>query len=400
MRTIRMIKPLAKPAARKLRVAAYARVSNDALAHSFSAQVSYYRALIICNPNWEHVDVYTDEGISGTSTEKRKGFKELLKDCDEGKIDLILTKSISRFARNTVDLLKTVRHLKEKGIEVRFEKENISTLTSDGEVMLSILASFAQEESRSISENIRWTIRKKYQQGVSHVHRRTFGYEWNGTSYTIVLDEADAVRFIFERFIAGDSLQTVARLLADKGVVGINGTPLVEKTLFSMIRNEIYTGRLVLQKKFSANHLTRKNIRNKGELPKFCVEDAHVAIITDETFRLAQQKIAERRGNTQNQFTNPTVFSGKVVCGKCGNSCRRVSQRQGKAWRCRTKEFGGVKACDLHNPYEETLKKAYSEVVEPFTEEGFAAKVKQIIAYDEKIVFELKDGRKAEWQER
>ena len=183
---------------KKKRVAAYARVSTSAerLKHSLSAQISYYSALIQKNPEWEFVRVYADDGISGTGTAKRTEFQQMINDCTEGKIDLILTKSISRFARNTVDLLENVRYLKSKGVEVFFEKENISSMSSDGELMLSILASYAQEEVRSISDNIKWRMRKDMQKGklnaVTSFH--ILGYEWKDEMLVIVPEEADIVR--------------------------------------------------------------------------------------------------------------------------------------------------------------------------------------------------------------
>ena len=185
------------------RVAAYARVSVERgrTLHSYSAQVSYYNELIQKNPEWEFAGVYSDLGISGTGIEKRNDFKRLLQDCEEGKIDIILTKSISRFARNTVDLLNVVRHLKELGVEVRFEKENIYSLTGDGELMLSILASFAQEETISISNNVKWGIRKKFEKGIPNGSPKVYGYRCVDMKFEVVPEEAEVIKYIYDNFL-------------------------------------------------------------------------------------------------------------------------------------------------------------------------------------------------------
>ena len=191
----------------KKKVAAYARVSmeSDRMAHSLSSQISYYNDLIQNNPEWEFAGVYADRFISGTSMERRTEFKRMLSDCEEGKIDIILTKSISRFARNTVDLLNTVRRLKELGIEVRFEKERIRSLSGDGELMLTLLASFAQEESRSISENVKWATRKRFEQGIPHGRFGVYGYKWQDDLLVPIPEEVVVVKRIFQNFLNGKS---------------------------------------------------------------------------------------------------------------------------------------------------------------------------------------------------
>ena len=211
----------AVPAIReKKKVAAYARVSmqSERMLHSLSAQVSYYSGLIQKNPDWEYAGVYADDFISGTNTVKRDEFKRMLADCEAGKIDIILTKSISRFARNTVDLLETVRRLKDLGVEVRFEKERIRSMDGDGELMLTILASFAQEESRSISDNVKWGIRKRMQNGIPNGHFRIYGYRWEGDELVIVPEEAEIVKRIFQNFLDGKSRLETERELAAEGI--------------------------------------------------------------------------------------------------------------------------------------------------------------------------------------
>lgn len=206
-----------KPAPiQKKKVAAYARVSKDTeqLMHSLSAQVSYYSDLIQRTPDWEYAGVYVDAGLTVTSTEARPEFRRMIADCVAGMINIVLTKSISRFARNTVDLLSTVRRLKDLGVEVRFEKEHINSLSGDGEVMLSILASFAQEESTSLSKNIKWTVQKKYKEGKVHSHQKMLGYEWRGDEMVIVPEEAETVRFIFHQYFSGKSTGQITKELA------------------------------------------------------------------------------------------------------------------------------------------------------------------------------------------
>lgn len=226
MAKVNRIEPKIPALKKRQKVAAYARVSmeTDRLAHSLSAQVSYYNDLIQSNPEWEFAGVYADFGISGTGTAKREEFNRLIADCEAGKINIVLTKSISRFARNTVDLLSTVRHLKEIGVEVRFEKENIHSFSGDGELMLSILASFAQEESRSISENSKWGIRKTYQNGTDGVrNKKVLGYRYDGEKYVVKEDEAEIVRFIFEQTAAGAAASDILAELKKRGAKSWRG---------------------------------------------------------------------------------------------------------------------------------------------------------------------------------
>ena len=277
------------------RVAAYARVSmeTERLQHSISAQISYYSNLIQNNPAWEYVGVYADSGISGTSIKGRPEFNHLIDDCEKGLIDIVLTKSISRFARNTVDLLKTVRHLKELGIEVRFEKENINSLSGDGEVMLTLLASFAEEESRSISENAKWGIKKRFEQGEPR-RGRIYGYRVKNGKYIIKEDEAAVVRRIFQMFLDGDSCYVIANKLNQEGIKSYAGKDHHGEVIANMIRQEKYTGCTLCQKFYVRDPLTHKQMKNKGELPMYFIEDTHPAIISKEIFQAAQEEFASR----------------------------------------------------------------------------------------------------------
>lgn len=295
MKTVEKIEQNLSILKTRKRVAAYARVSVDSerMRHSLSAQISYYSELIQSHAEWEYAGVFADYGISGTSTDKRSEFKRLLLECENGTIDIILTKSIQRFARNTVDLLNTVRHLKELGIDVRFEKEHISSMSGEGELMLSILASFAQEESRSISENCKWGIRKLYEKGVPR-RGRLYGYRVKNGQYVIQEDEAEIVRRIYQMFLDGDSCYTIGEKLETEGVRSLMGKKLRGEVIAGMIRQEKYMGCTLCQKFYTADPLTHEQVKNKGELPMYFIEETHPAIISRETFDAAQKEFAER----------------------------------------------------------------------------------------------------------
>ena len=301
MRAVSKVKPPMPVMMRKKRVAAYARVSLDSerLMHSLSAQVSYYSEYIQKNPYWIYAGVYADEGITGTLTDKRDEFKRMIADCEAGKIDIILVKSISRFARNTVDLLKTVRHLKELGIEVRFEKENINSMSNDGELMLSILASFAQEESRSISENVKWGTRKRFEQGIPNGRVRVFGYRWEGDTLVIVPEEAETVKRIFADFIGGKVPRAIAKDLNDDGITTRMGCKWSDFGIRTILNNITYTGNMLLQKVFVDDPITKHRKINRGELPRYFVENTHKAIISKDIFDKAQKEFERRSRRNQ-----------------------------------------------------------------------------------------------------
>ncbi len=336
----------AVPAIReKKKVAAYARVSmqSERMLHSLSAQVSYYSGLIQKNPDWEYAGVYADDFISGTNTVKRDEFKRMLADCETGKIDIILTKSISRFARNTVDLLETVRHLKDLGIEVRFEKENIRSMDGDGELMLTILASFAQEESRSISDNVKWGIRKRMQNGIPNGRFRIYGYRWEGDELVIVPEEAEIVKRIFQNFLDGKSRLETEREFAAEGITTRDGHRWTDSNLKVVLTNVTYTGNLLLQKEFVADPITKQKKKNRGELPQYYVEDTHPAIIDKATFDFVQEEMARRRelGALANKSLNTSCFTGKIKCPYCGQSYmhnKRTDRGYMEFWNCGSKK--------------------------------------------------------------
>ena len=309
---------------RRKKVAAYARVSTSAerLKHSLSAQISYYSAMIQANTEWEFVRVYADEYISGTGTAKRTEFQNMIKDCEEGKIDIILTKSISRFARNTIDLLENIRRLKDLGIAVIFEKENINSMSGDGELMLTILASYAQEEVRSISDNIKWRMRKSMKMGkpnaVTSFH--ILGYEWENDTLVIVPKEADIVRRIFREYKSGNSLYKIAKGLNADGISTKKGYQWDSTAIQRILKNITYTGNILHQKQYVVDPISKVRKDNHGELPQYYVESTHDAIIDKSEFDCIQG-IMKERGITKPWKCHQSdidFFRGKIVCKKCG----------------------------------------------------------------------------------
>lgn len=378
IRSVRKIESRAEffpstPAAerQKKRVAAYARVSTDSdeQLSSYEAQVDFYTKYIKANPEWEFVSVYTDEGISGTNTKRREGFNRMVADALSGRIDLILTKSISRFARNTVDTLTTVRRLKEKGVEVYFEKENIYTLDAKGEVMITIMSSLAQEESRSISENVTWGKRKSMEDGkVSMPYKSFLGYEKGEDSLPkIVEKEADVIRWIYNRFLAGDTVRTIADMLTKDGIPTPMGrTQWSVSTIMSILQNEKYKGDALLQKTYTADFLTKSIKKNNGEIPQYYIQNSHPAIIAPETFELVQQEI-ERRRPKRRQLHRSSPFAAKIICGDCGGFYGRkvwhsTDEHRKQIWQCNHKYTEPGK-CATPNLTEDSIKAAFIEAV-------------------------------------
>lgn len=411
MKIIQKIEPTKPTIPKRKRVAAYARVSVDKgrTMHSLSAQVSYYSNLIQKNPEWEYAGVYSDGGISGTSTESRTEFQRMVKDAEEGKIDIILTKSISRFARNTVDLLETVRKLRTINVEVRFEKENIHSLSGDGELMLSILASFAQEESRSISNNIKWSIQKRFKQGKHNGRFNIYGYRWVGQELVIEPAEAKNIRLMYDNYMKGLSAEYTARQLTQMGVTAMKGGPFKATSVRQILRNITYTGNLLLQKEYTADPITGKSKLNKGELPQYFVENHHEAIIPMDEWQAVQDERQRRRqlGALANKSINTSCFTSKIKCGNCGMSFRRSGKKHPKGkptyyiWTCRNKSENGVKVCDARNIPEKLLKKACAEVLglEVFDDQVFTEKVELLIPLEGDILrFKFKNGTEVDKQ--
>lgn len=309
---------------KKRRVAGYARVSTDNPEQltSYESQVKYYTNYIESRSDWEFAGMYTDEGISATNTKHRSGFNRMVTDALAGKIDLIITKSVSRFARNTVDSLTTVRKLKEKGIEIYFEKENIWTLDSKGELLITIMSSLAQEESRSISENVKWGKRKRFAEGKGSLPYSHFlGYD-RGADGTMVVNkkEAEVVKMIYRLYLGGLSFYSIARELMAKGIPApAGGAKWHASTIQSILKNEKYKGDALLQKKFVVDFLSKKLKKNEGEIPQYYVEKDHEAIINPEVYDLVQAEMKRRHASRRGRYSGMNFFSSKICCGDCGS---------------------------------------------------------------------------------
>jgi site-specific DNA recombinase len=351
----------------KRRVAAYARVSTDSDEQftSYEAQIDYYTKLIQQHEDWTYISVYTDEGISGTNTKKREGFNQMVADALAGKIDLIVTKSVSRFARNTVDSLVTVRKLKERGVEIFFEKENIWTLDSKGELLITIMSSLAQEESRSISENVTWGQRKRFSDGkVSMPYKHFLGFEKGENGQPVVNEkEAVTVRLIFRLFLEGKTPAGICRHLEASGIPTPSGKQKwSQTTVNSILRNEKYKGDALLQKRFTVDFLTKRMKTNTGEVPQFYVEGSHEGIIAPHEFDLVQAEI-ERRKGIGGHYSGSSVFSSKLVCADCdaffGQKVWHSTDKYRKVvWRCNAK-FNGEHKCATPHLTEDEIKAAF-----------------------------------------
>ncbi|OLU45571.1 recombinase family protein [Faecalibaculum rodentium] len=350
-------------AIRKRKVAAYARVSTDLEEQqsSYEAQINYYSTYIKSKPEWEFVEVYADEGITGTSTKRREGFTRMIDDALAGKIDLILTKSVSRFARNTVDSLSTIRLLKEHGIEVHFEKENIWTMDAKGELLITIMSSLAQEESRSISENVKWGLAKRSAEGKYSMAYSTFlGYD-KGPDGTLVInqEEAKIIRRIFKMFFQGMTYTKIANTFTEEDVPKPwGGDKWYASTIRSILGNEKYKGDALLNKTFTVDFLTKKQKKNEGEVPQYYIENDHEAIIPPEEFDLAQELIKER-AKMGGALKSVRVFSGRIFCGECGGlygskTWHSNSKYKKVVWQCNKKYKGKRKACCHNRTLEES----------------------------------------------
>lgn len=390
---------------RKIRVAAYARVSSgkDAMLHSLSSQIGYYSELIQKHSDWEYAGVYADEAMTGTK-ETRDEFQRLIADCRTGRIDLILTKSISRFARNTVTLLETVRELKLLEVDVFFEEQSIHTQSSEGELMMTILASYAQEESLSASENQKWRIKRNFEAGKPW-DCTILGYRAKDGVFEIVPEEAETVRLVFKWYLEGLGRQAIANRLNELGIPTRFEKTWHQDTISKMLRNEKYAGDLLLQKTFRTDHLTKQTRINHGELPMYHVQDAHEPIIDRKTFNAVQQELARRAESIQVKPGSSTAFTGKIRCGLCGKKYRRKTTHTGIAWVCATYNTKGKKYCSSKQIPEETLKAVTAKVLgcDSFDEDAFAERIAFVSALpNNALEFTFTDGhsKNATWQDR
>ena len=363
-----------KQEVKRIHVAAYCRVSTaqEDQETSYEAQVAYFTKLITENPSWQLAGIYADDGISGTDMKKRDNFNAMMERClqKDGDIDLILTKSISRFARNTVDCLSCIRKLKERNIAIYFEKEHINTLESTGELLITILSSQAQEESRNISENVKWGLKRKYEKGEALV-RRMFGYQ-KGTDgqLHIIPEESEVVRLIYGKYLEGESLNSIARLLKEKGIKTIRGnTEWNVNSIRTILINEKYIGDAMAQKTFTTNYLTKARKENQGELQKYYVENAHEAIIPREVFYKVQEELHQRTNLYKKSSKQETESKGKhsgkyalskiMVCKECGCEYRRqIWSKYGEkkaVWRCENRLRNGTRYCKESPTIEESV---------------------------------------------
>ena len=370
--TINPVTRMPEMGRKKRKVAGYARVSTDKDEQftSYEAQVDYYTRFIKSHADWEFVKVYTDEGISALGTKNRDGFNEMVEDALAGAIDLIVTKSVSRFARNTVDSLVTIRKLKAKGVEVYFEKENIYSLDNNGELMLTILSSMAQEESRSISENVTWGQRKRFADGkISLPYKQFLGYdrgEKKDDPPVINPGQAAIVRRIYRTFMEGKTAGAIARELTAEGVPTPAGkTNWQASTVSSILQNEKYRGSALLQKHYTVDFLTKRQKVNEGEIPQYYVEHSHEAIIDPDEWDTVQEEI-RRRKQIGRSYSGKCVFSTKLICGDCGSRYgakvwHSTDKYKTIVWQCNQKYDGEHEKCQTPALTEGEIKDRFIE---------------------------------------
>ena len=361
-----------------LRVAAYCRVSTDSedQLNSYKSQVMYYTDLIKKKHDWSLVDIYADEAITGTQVTKREDFQRMINDCMNGDIDMVITKSISRFARNTLDTLKYVRMLKEKGIAVFFEDENINTLTMDGELLLVVLSSVAQQEVENISSNVKKGLKMKMKRGELVGFQGCLGYDYHKETKSISVNEKEAeiVRYIFNRYIVGAGCTVIANELENLGYKTKYGSlRWVQSTVIGIIKNEKYKGDLLLGKTFTVDPISKRRLENFGEEDKFYIQNHHEPIVSEEVFEEAQKILAKRNvnrgvhqdGQKRNKFSRKYAFSCMIKCGFCGGTLTRRNWHSSSAytktiWQCVTATKQGKKYCPhCKGIPEEVIEKAF-----------------------------------------
>ena len=363
-------------ASNKRKVAGYARVSTekDEQFNSYEAQIEYYTRLINSHEDWEFVNIYTDEGITGTNTKKRIGFRTMIKDALEGKIDLIVTKSVSRFARNTVDSLTTIRELKNNNTEIFFEKENIWTFDEKGELLITIMSSIAQEESRSISKNVTWGMREKMRQGQAWVPYKVFlGYD-RGPDGNMVINPKQAiiVRRIYGMFLQGLSPYAIGKKLESEGIeFSIGKNNWYATTINSILRNEKYIGDALRQKTYSKDYLTKTRVKNNGELKQYYISDHHEAIISKETFEKVQLELNNREKKTI-YCSGKRLFSRRIKCADCGGWFSPVvwfphSDKEQLLWRCTHKYYRTKTQCSTPFVNENEIKNVIVDAINLYT---------------------------------
>ncbi|AEY67606.1 recombinase family protein [Clostridium sp. BNL1100] len=410
-----------KPQFKTLRVAAYCRVSTtlEQQETSYEAQVSYYTEKIKSNPNWKLAGIYADDGKSATNTKKRDDFNAMIEDCMAGKIDMVITKSVSRFARNTVDSLQNIRKLKEKNIAVFFEKEGVNTLEGTGELLITILSSQAQEESRNLSENTRWGLVRRFENGIVSVnHNKFLGYtkDKNG-ELVIVPEEAELVRRIFRLYLEGSSIVQIGKILDDEGITTVTGlTQWCPGVIDKMLSNEKYMGDVLQQKTYTVDFLSKKRVKNNGIVPQYYIQDDHEAIVPKELYYRVQEEktrraslsksaVARKAKKEKSKYSSKYALTDIMVCKECGQPYRRqIWSKYGQksaVWRCENRLKNGTKNC-RNSPTlkEEVLQEAVMTAINSVVENrgefvgAFRENVIQVIgSYSTKNVPTEYDGQ-------
>lgn len=389
-----------KKLSKLLRVAAYARVSKskETLAHSLNVQIEHYQSYIKANKNYIFKGVYADLGISGTK-EDREEFNKLLEDCRKGEIDLILTKSISRFARNTATLLKVVRELKSLKVDVFFEEQNIHTNSEEGEFILTILASMAQEEARDMSENVKWSVLKRFNEG-KLFSMTILGYRLKDGVLVIEPNEAEIVRQVFKRYLEGAGILTIVKELRASGYKSRLGKEFTISSVRTILKDEVYTGDLVLQKTYRENFMTRVPVKNNGQKRRWVVEEAHEPIISKELFNKVKEEMARRHDGCSENSVKPKEaaypFSLMITCCNCGRHYIRGRNLVRHLWRCTTFSTYGKDSCSAKSIPEEVLFRLSNEVLgtAEFDEALFNKRVEQIVVQEDgSLLFKMKNGK-------
>jgi len=397
---IEKLNPKIQKLPQKKRVSGYARVSDgkEAMLHSLAAQVSYYSNLIQNNSEWIYADVYIDKALTGTKDD-RPEFQRLIQDCKDGKIDMVICKSITRFARNTVDTLVATRELKELGVDIYFELERIHSISEDGELLLSILASYAQEESRICSENCRWRIRNKFKKGIPS-NFRIYGYSNKKGDIIVVSKEAEIVKIIFNDYLSGMGTTAIAKKLNELKIKPKVSAVWRDSTISGILKNEKYIGDMLLQKSYAKDHLSKKQVKNDGVLPQYYIENNHEPIVSKEVFEKVQNEM-KKRSRKPSKAEKQHLFTGKIKCGICGSNFKYKITNSGtkyakSVWICNTFNTIGKSHCKSKQIPEGIPKEKLPEV-------ATIEEVEQILVPENgTIIFCLKNGRqiKKSWQNK
>nr|DAV44599.1 MAG TPA: integrase [Caudoviricetes sp.] len=381
----------------KLRVAAYCRVSTDSdeQASSYETQVEHYTEYIKKNPEWEFAGIYADDGISGTNTKKREEFNRMIEACKAGEIDMIITKSISRFARNTLDCLKYIRMLKDKNIPVFFEKESINTMDAKGEVLLTIMASLAQQESQSLSQNVKMGLQFRYQNGQVQVnHNHFLGYTKDREGNLVIdPEQAEVVKRIYREYLEGSSMDKIAKGLEKDGILtGAGKKKWWTSTINKILRNEKYIGDALLQKTYTTDFLNKTRVKNNGIVPQYYVENNHEAIIPKDIFLRVQEELVRRRvvktsaNGKKRSYSCNHCFAQLVICGECGEMFRRIhwNNRGCKSivWRCLSRLEATGMECHARTVNETVLENVVVQAINTLLgdKSAYQAQLQQNIA--------------------